>query len=199
MDKKPLIVVSICAVALLVLASLTNVVGYQSIQLSNQTVINNEVNQKELLFQTIVDIANNKDIQSIILRYQLSQGKLPDTTIPILTTKQLKQMYLVGLVLSKFISKARMHSMIEKYQINNQVMQKEITTVIEKDANINKEIKQLTGLKCGCENENTSFPIICFLLWYFLIFLVFRGIGGKPSPIMYEFIMTMDKILNCPW
>ena len=32
MDKKPLIVVSICAVVLLVLGSLSNVVGYQSVK-----------------------------------------------------------------------------------------------------------------------------------------------------------------------
>ena len=32
MDKKPLIVVSICAVVLLVMGSLSNVVGYQSVK-----------------------------------------------------------------------------------------------------------------------------------------------------------------------
>jgi len=37
-DKKPLIVVSICAVVLLVLGSLSNVVGYQTVQSSNEKV-----------------------------------------------------------------------------------------------------------------------------------------------------------------
>ena len=35
MDKKPLIVVSLCAVVLLILGSLSNVVGYQTSQVSN--------------------------------------------------------------------------------------------------------------------------------------------------------------------
>ncbi len=38
--KKPLIVVSICAVVLLVLGSLNNVVGYQTVQSSNQKIKN---------------------------------------------------------------------------------------------------------------------------------------------------------------
>ena len=38
MDKKPLIVVSFCTVVMIVLASLTNVVGFQTIQSSNEKV-----------------------------------------------------------------------------------------------------------------------------------------------------------------
>ncbi|HWR28155.1 MAG TPA: hypothetical protein VN377_06950 [Candidatus Thermoplasmatota archaeon] len=49
MDKKPLIVVSICAVVLLVLGSLSNVVGYQTSHVSNNVEIdvtlNSEINQ----------------------------------------------------------------------------------------------------------------------------------------------------------
>jgi hypothetical protein len=39
MDKRPLIVVSICAMVLLVLGSLSNVVGYQTVQSSNQNTV----------------------------------------------------------------------------------------------------------------------------------------------------------------
>ena len=105
MKRKGLAVgISIIAVVLLSLTSLTNVVGYQTAQSSNQQIIKEGINQKELLFQIIVDIANNKEIQGIILRHQISQGKFPDTNIPVLTKNNLKQMYLVGLVLSKTIS-----------------------------------------------------------------------------------------------
>jgi len=44
MDRKPLIGVSICAVVLLVMGSLSNVVGYQTVQSSNQQIINDTVN-----------------------------------------------------------------------------------------------------------------------------------------------------------
>jgi len=77
MDKKPLIGVSILAVVFLVLGSLSHVVGYQSIQTSQQNLIKEKINQRELLFQTIVDIANNKEIQRIILKSQMSRGIFP--------------------------------------------------------------------------------------------------------------------------
>src|SRR5512139_3021248 len=113
MDKKPLICVSICAVILLVLGSLTNVVGYQTVQSSNQSVIQERINQRELLFQTIVDIANNKEIQRIILKSQIMNGKFfnPDAKLPTTITKQqLRQMYFIGLILSKVISKSKIQS-----------------------------------------------------------------------------------------
>ena len=195
MDKRPLIGVSICAVVLLILASLSNVVGYQTVQSSNQTVINNEVNQKELVFQTIVDIANNKELQRVILRYQLSQGKLPDTTIPVLTIKQLKQMYVIGVILSKTISKAKMHSMIEKYQLTNQDVQKEINAVIEKDTTLNREMKQISDLRCDCENKNAGlwhFPILCALLVPFLFLAIIYNLSTWR-----EIFMTIATILDC--
>jgi hypothetical protein len=167
MDKKPLIGISICAVVLLVLGSLSNVVGYQTVQSSNQSVIKERINQRELLFQTIVDIANNKEIQRIILKSQMSRGIFPTSEIPVVTKNQLKMMYFFGLILSKVISKSRIHSMVEQYQLNNQETQKEISTVIEKDTILNADVTQLQNSDCDCENENTTdwhFPIICTFL-----------------------------------
>jgi hypothetical protein len=117
MDKKPLIGVSICAVVLLVLGSLSNVVGYQSVQTSQQNIIKERINQRELLFQTIVDIANNKEIQRIILKSQMSRGIFPPSEIPVVTKNQIRQMYFIGLILSKVISKSRIQSMIQQYQL----------------------------------------------------------------------------------
>jgi hypothetical protein len=73
MKKYPLIGISIIAVVVLILASLSNVVGFETVKSSNQTVVKEEANQKELLFQTIVDIANNREIQQIILKSQINQ------------------------------------------------------------------------------------------------------------------------------
>ena len=60
MDKKPLIVVSICAVVLLVLGSLSNVVGYQSVK--------STVNDSPL-FQTRTQRATNQQQNSITSQY----------------------------------------------------------------------------------------------------------------------------------
>ena len=71
MKRKWLVIgISTVSVIFLILTSLSNVVGYQTAQTSQQNLIKERINQRELLFQTIVDIANNKEIQRIILKSQ---------------------------------------------------------------------------------------------------------------------------------
>jgi len=140
MDKKPLIGISICAVVLLILCSLGNVVGYQSVQNSQQNLIKERINQRELLFQTIVDIANNKEIQRIILKSQMSGGIFPTAEIPVITKNQLKMMYFLGLILSKVISKSRMQSIVQQNKLINTEILKEISTVIEKNPTLEEVI-----------------------------------------------------------
>ncbi len=184
MDKKPLIGISLCAVVLLVLGSLSNVVGYNTVQSSNQNVIKERINQRELLFQTILDIANNKKIQQIILKSQISrqdflnQGvKLSKMNTPVLTKNQLKHMYFIGLMLSKSISKSRMQSMVQQYQLINAKIPQEINAVIEKDTTLNSEITQLKNSECDCENEkiirsDLSTTICTILLVILIPFLI---------------------------
>jgi hypothetical protein len=163
--------ISITAVVLLTLTSLTNVIGYQTVQSSNQNIINNEVNQKELLFQTIVDIANNQEIQRIILKSQMTSGKflnLDATLSAPITKQQLRQMYFIGFILSKIISKSRIQSMVQQYQLINLEIQQKIKDVIENDVTLNTEITLLSSSECDCENDSglisDSYPIICNIL-----------------------------------
>ena len=208
MDKYPLIGVSICAVILLILASLSNVVGYQTVQSSNQKAINSEVNSKELLFQTIVDIINNKDIQRIILKHQINREGFfnpePRYSIfntPMLTKNQLKHMYLVGLMFSKTISKSRIHSMLERYRSSNQGLQKEITAVIEKEATLNGELTQLSTSKCDCGNnsEITSwpFPVICTILTIMLFFTMLIAWWLHIGNDLLIILGTLFGLFNC--
>jgi hypothetical protein len=201
---KSFLTVSICAVVLLVLGSLSNVVGYQTVQSSNKQIINEEVNQKELLFQTIVDIANNKELQRIILKHQLSRGEFPVSNIPVLTKNQLMQIYFIGLMLSKIISKSRIHSLLEPYQVSNQEMQKEITAIIEKDATLNAEITQLSNLECDCENENTTtwfFPVLCMLLLplFIVLFFLMKFFPSDIAWTLIQIIVNIGHTLNCLW
>jgi hypothetical protein len=214
MDKKPLIVVSLCAVVLLVMGSLSNVVGYQSVQTSQQNIIKERINQRELLFQTIVDIANNKEIQRIILKSQMSRGIFPPSEIPVLTKNQLKHMYFIDLILSKFISKSMMQSMVEMHQFSNQEIQKEISIVIEKETTLNSEITQLKSSECDCEiNENKlgDFQIICticiilffgsFVVSDFFYYLHMNLISMFLALIGLISIDIFDKLncMNDPW
>jgi hypothetical protein len=155
MKKKWFVIgVSLCAVVLLVMGSLSNVVGYQTVQSSNQSVIKERINQRELLFQTIVDIANNKDIQRIIFKSQMSRGIFPTAEFPVVTKNQLKQIYLIGIMFSKFINKSKIHFITQQYQLSNSGMQQEISAVINKDATLNEKITQLSALNCDCNNDN---------------------------------------------
>jgi hypothetical protein len=202
MDKRPLIVVSIYAVILLVVASLRNVVGYQTVQSSQQSLIKERINQRDLLFQTIVDIANNKEIQRIILKSQMSKGIFPTSEIPVLTKNQLKRMYFLGLILSKVISKSRIQSMIGKYQFNNQEIQKEISTVIERNTILNAELTQLKDSGCDCENEDTTqwnFRVICTLILFPLYGLTRLIEIGYTIYFPVVIMLIIGSFFNCFW
>jgi len=204
MNKKPLIMVSFCAVVLLFLGSLSNVVGYQTVQTSQQNLIKERINQKDLLFQTIVDIANNKEIQRIILKFQMGRGIFPTSEFPVVTKNQIKMMYFIGLVLSKVIRKSRIQSMIQQYQFNNQEMQKEISAVIEKDTIINSEITQLQNSECDCENQSASewrFPVICFVLMilFYSIYIVIGLIDFIVGGISPNMEVLLELISYIPW
>jgi hypothetical protein len=208
MKKYPLIGSSICAVVLLVLASLTNVVGYQTVQTSNQKIITTEINEKDLLFQTILDMANNKEIQKVILGSEIIGKRFFDPcmrfsffTIQVLTEKFLKCMYTMGVMLSKTINKSKMHSLLGRHPVSNQWVQKQISSVIEKDFKLKGEMKQLSSLSCDCENKNTTkwgFPVLCEILFFvdFFLYVIYTEFGILHSLMLIVDSLFFDK-LNC--
>ena len=187
---------------LLVLGSLSNVVGYQTVQTSQQNLIKERINHRELLFQTIVDIVNNKEIQRIILKSQMSRGIFPTSEFPVITKNQLKMMYFVGLILSKIISKSKIQSLIGMYQFNNQEIQKIICNIIEKDAVIKVENSLLSNSECDCENYSEitwTFPGICLFLWslsviFSVIAIVFHS---QLALILMDTLLDIYIALNC--
>ena len=196
------------SVILLILASLTNVIGYQTVQSSNQSVIKERINQRELLFQTIVDIANNKEIQRIILKPQMSRGISLTSELPVVTKTQIRQMYFLGLILSKSIGKSRIQSLVGKYQFNNQEIQTELSSVIEKDTTLNAEITQLKDSECDCENENTTdmtYPIICTTIilvtialsapWAFFYYILFNILKNPVLKILSSTIALIIEFI----
>jgi hypothetical protein len=206
--------VSICAVILLVLGLLNNVVGVQTVQSSNQQVIRKEGIQKELVFQTIRDMANNKDIQRIILKSQISKDgfvhldvKFPVRIMPVLTKNQLKQMFVIGWMLSKLFGRSRMFSVIAQHQVMNQKIQQEISVVIENNATLAAETAQLSSLKCDCEIKELKiwhFPVICIVLLPLRTIAVFASIlieklTGNFFPLFEYIISDIGYFLGCFW
>jgi len=202
MKKWFVIGISIIAAILLALASLTNVIGYQTVQSSHQQIKKEAINQRELLFQTICDIANNKEIQRIILESKMSRGIFLGSEIPVITKNQLKRMYFIGLLLSKVISKSRIQSMIRTHQLINPDIQQEINAVIEKNAILKEEITQLLNSDCGCEKTEWGFPIICTTLlvmmgvvlffWLLLVLLL------SPPPSAIDEMLDLLLLLLGP-
>jgi hypothetical protein len=205
--------ISTVSVIILILTSFTNVIGYQTVQTQQQNVIKEKINQRELLFQTICDIANNKEIQRIILKSQMSRGIFPESKIPIITKNQLKRMYFIGLILSKFISKTRIQSRINAYHLITPDIQQEINAIIEKNPIIKDEITQLVNSECGCETSEWGFPIICttllvmmgVVLFFFLLLVLL--LSAPPSAIdelldllvlMLGPLPALYQRFNCP-
>jgi len=173
MRKYTIIGGSILAVVILILGSFSNIVGFKAVEASNQKIITTEINEKELLFQTVIDMVNNKEIQRVILGSELIGKRFSDPsmkssifTFPVIAEKLLKRMYTVGVILIKTLSKSKIHSLLEQCQINNQEVQKELSAIVEKDTRLKERVTQLSGLSCNCENSNVTwkFPFLCYLV-----------------------------------
>jgi hypothetical protein len=167
--------VSVISVVVIILGSSSNVVGYQTVQSPNQNTINKEIIQRELLFQTIIDMANNKEVQQITLKSRInkqdllySDERFPLLKNPIVTKYQIKRLYFFGLLFSRINSQSRMNSVFDQYHFSNQEIHTEITAVIEKDDILDKQVTHLLSSKCDCDTEQTSsweFPILCRILY----------------------------------
>jgi hypothetical protein len=198
MNKYPLIGGSICAVVLIVLASLTNVVGYQTVQTSQQNLIKERINQRELLFQTICDIANNKEIQRIILKSQMSRGIFLVFDIPVFTKNQLKQMYFIGSILTKIVNKIKIHSIIKQYQSNNQDLHKKIITVIENNADLKEQLERVTYSNCSCDTSKWELLIKICNVTETLIYFVILPITEYLYNNNYKFLFWVWWIFAYP-
>ena len=212
MNRIKLIGLTLISIVVIILASVGNAVGYQTIQSTNLNKINHDVDQRELLFQTIVDIANNKEIQEILLNSQINIGglsyqsdKFSSVQTLFVTTDQIKLLNFFGSLAGRIFSNSKMQSMFEQYQFNNQEMQREITAVIKNDAALSKQVTQLSNSGCDCENEKTSswsFPILCPMLY---------TIGSICSGLAYFHIfyfititttficVYLGNVLDCYW
>jgi hypothetical protein len=182
MKKKLLAIgISTVSVIILILTSLTNVVGYQTVQTSQQNIIKERINQRELLFQTIVDIANNKEIQRIILKSQICREIYKTSEFPVITTNQVKIFYYLVLILSKVVNKSRIQSILQKYQIPDSEIKQEINTIIEKNATLSGEISHIS--KLNTRVNSTFFQI---LIWIIITSLSFISvvISGFPMVIL---------------
>jgi hypothetical protein len=174
-DKKPLIGISICAVVLLVLGSLSNVVGYQSVK---STAMNDSP-----LFNIRTTRAIKDENKTILPSNYLGEGQVNYLQFPIrdgskelikdtidklskMTEKQLDQ-------LQEIIISYHYENKIDKVALDNFIF------LLKQLKSNNIEIKSyLLNIKNGIKNEPPTFtgcitysphPRICNLVWFFAV------------------------------
>jgi hypothetical protein len=189
MKRKRIIIEAIFSVFILVCTPVLATLLQEEHLIPNSNIgKGTKVDQKELLFQVILDIANNREIQKIIMNYEMRRGGFFNSGVRFLvitphffTKLELNAVYHIGLIFSRTVGASRMHSMPERYQVSSQGIQDEITAVIEKDATLKAEITQLSNSKCDCENNTGvkpwNFPILCSFLY-----VLFKILENMPSP-----------------
>ena len=180
MDKKPLILVSICAMVLLVLGSLSNVVGYQSVKSSAVS--------DSPLFSARTQRATNQQ-QNIVTSQYLGKGK-DSTPFPLLDNKTS--------MIQKFIKQIRnmddnTFSKFVKYAISLLTQQGTVkyrdTKDLENGFHQLRENSEVNGDSTNLNFGNYTWRVTpsicwfpgCFLFTIFLIFLLTVGFHCFPT------------------
>jgi hypothetical protein len=194
MNKYPLIGGSICAVVLIVLASLTNVVGYRIVQASNQKVINKEINPKVVLVQTIIDILDTPELQPFFIQHTKEWKNNQRFTVIdnepnslVQSVLKIKERIHFSLLSDKPASLYRslMYDYDQGYKIMNLVGEKEVIAMMKsitfttpqvindlknilmKNDNLKEKITRLSIINKEVKTDTQSgeqMPIICFIL-----------------------------------
>jgi hypothetical protein len=205
MQKYHLIVASVCSTIFLILCSFTNVMGIQMIQPSTQRITKEENNQKELLFKTILDIANNMEIQKLVFNSKMKTETIftlntrhPDFIIYVFTKNFLITANHLGLILSKTLRPSRIHLLLSQYHTYDSDLQKKINILKTKNDALNRECIQLSSFNCDCQNEpeatKWTFPVICVILLNLFIISALLYLQS-----LVEAILNLAITIQCSW
>jgi hypothetical protein len=174
--------ISIIAVILLTLTSLSNVVGYQTVNSSFQIVKNNDDDSRERIFHTISVLANNYDVQTVLFEFNKKSAMISMIDFPfvlphVITDQDLNLAYDIGLLLIRVIGKSRLISVLNQTVMMNGGMEKVLSAVIDQNASLRAEVSGLADLTSTCECDESLWVIppngICFMLFIFGILINF--------------------------
>jgi len=192
MNKK-ILIGSILAVALLILVSFSNVVGYNTIKTLQEELIESEFDFeycKEYLFQTLVDISENSEIKDIIKSNYKPQR---NTLLPFrrsnvdLKVEHLELLYDVGLKILDRLGEDKVAELMENIDFDNEMFE-EMDTLVMGNEELRERIYTLNTMNVKSETLDSEFPIICnilitsfnivLIILYLLLFMV-------ELPILY--------------
>jgi hypothetical protein len=195
MKKKILLIGCILTVSLLTLVGFSNVVGYQSVKNTQEEIITNSYDFeycKEYLFETLVEISDNDDVEEIlnkntqhhrnVLSFKKNKADLKDEHLEILYNLGLKIVDRIGednvakIMENREIEKSEYPDEVDAIIIGNDELAERIDTLNE----MNGEGASIAGF------EDT--PIICAILAIIVLPVYMLGIiaymGGWVFPAL---------------
>ena len=188
MGKKKILIGSILAVALLILVSFSNVVGYNTVKTSQEELIESKYSFdecKEYLFQTIIEISDNPEIQDIVKsNYKPQRTILPFRSNNVdLKVEHLELLYELGLKIIDRLGEERVEDLMENIEIPDNAY--EIESIIMGNDELRERIYTLNTMNVKSETVDWEYPIICGISRIFIFI----------SEFMLSLYITIAEIL----
>ena len=214
MNKK-ILIGSILAVVLLTLVSFSSVVGYSSVKSNpSNTIITDEWDFeycKDYLFETLVEISNNEDVNDLI--NSNNQNLFPSnsnhrTLFPFrkntnkLSVEHLDLLYKMGSMIIDRLGEDKVAEIMETRSIDKPEFADELDTIIMNDDELADRIYTLNRMN-GEEVSIADFektPIICFILGIISLVTLFIYL---PSALLLEilesFVPQLPIFMSLPF
>ena len=149
---------------------------------------------KDYLFQTIIDIANNPDVKNLLEKYDYDLFKVDiDRSVyrklllrnprlfrsifftkPSISYEYLVKTYNNGIEITNLIGEDKVSEITENIEVTNIRLFDELNTIITNDVELSSRFEVLkeinNRLKSDTKLNNDTFPIICVIL--FILFMV---------------------------
>lgn len=167
-------------------------VGYQTAQISQEKMLKEGINQKELLFDFILDIAKNQEIQNAILTYQYTNcDALTFPPRPVISKAQLTSQYSLRKTLTTLSNVTAIPS-VKQYK-STSALQYRLINIIENNSELSQVMNFFKTEGCCCrETMDFPHPIICGIL--FLLVLPILGPAVVLKAII-ESLLDSNRIL----
>ena len=206
---------SLLAVLLLMLGPQTTVVGYQTFHDERQSLIQETKTQKDLLFQTLCDLANNHEMQRLILQTQRTSSvfspALPTSRMPTISKKDVALVFVLGTILSRTLSTQTLKATSQRQSLTL-TQRQQIATIIHHDAVLQQEAQQLSSLDCHCQVTSVTLKdAVCFidLVIHWISYSIAEGLASLGLVVLLYtigvvfaalyFVTTVVYVLCCEY
>lgn len=227
MKQKQMIFGAVLSVFILVSTPvLANTFQAESTSPIKETLITDKIEPKEVIFQTIIDIGKNKDIQNLIenSKFEIGSNKEKSALLftklfmknpkllffmltkrPVLSKSYLNYVYNLGLEIKSILGISELKSIASCIKINKPEIQEEFLKIVEENNELRSKMDEIAFLNCDCYNwgdmksNDWNFPVICLILgiMIFIGFFIFATTGAGGDFIVL--LVNIGDAFNCGW